>query len=110
MLEKGCTKAKILKCADRISNLTDLHLDTFDREFVKKYIRETREYVIPMAKDVNENMLIELNDLVKRREASMRYSTPNWPMHRVNKDEDNGNNEDITPEDDNKGFKRLNKD
>jgi (p)ppGpp synthase/HD superfamily hydrolase len=107
LLEKGCTKAKILKCADRISNLTDLHLDTFDRAFVKKYIRETREYVIPMAEEVNKNMLIELTDLVKRRESSMRYATPNWPMRRVENKEENGNHDDDSSEDDNKGFKKL---
>ena len=38
VLTNGSKNAKILKCADRISNLTDLHLDTFDKEFVKKYI------------------------------------------------------------------------
>ena len=28
ILEQGSRRAKILKCADRISNLTDLHTDT----------------------------------------------------------------------------------
>jgi len=38
VLTQGSLNAKILKCADRISNLTDLHTDTFDKDFVKKYI------------------------------------------------------------------------
>ena len=107
LLEHGCTKAKILKCADRISNLTDLHLDTFYRTFVKKHINETKEFVIPMAEEVNKNMLIELSDLVKRRESSMRYATPNWPMRRVDSEEESRNHENETSEEDNEGFKSL---
>jgi hypothetical protein len=71
ILNEGSRDAKILKCADRISNLTDLHTDIFDRKFVLKYIAETKEWILPMAKDVNENMLFELKDIILRREASM---------------------------------------
>ncbi|MFH1297796.1 MAG: hypothetical protein ABIJ04_11095 [Bacteroidota bacterium] len=72
----------MLKCADRISNLTDLHSDTFDKEFIKKYIEETKEFVLPMAKEVNQHMLYELKDLIKKRESSLRFSTHIWPLHR----------------------------
>jgi len=82
ILEKGSQKAKILKCADRISNLMDLHTDTFDKGYVKKYIDETRNWVFPMAEEVNQNMLYELEDLVKRRETGMRFIRPVWPLTR----------------------------
>ncbi len=82
ILKEGSTHAKVLKCADRISNLTDLHSDTFDKEFIKKYIEETKGFVLPMAKEVNQHMLFELKDLIKKREASLRLSTHFWPLHR----------------------------
>jgi len=82
ILLAGSTNAKVLKCADRISNLTDLHLDTFDKEFIRKYINETKEYVVPMAEEVNPFMLFELKDLIKKREKSMNFTTPFWPLQR----------------------------
>jgi GTP pyrophosphokinase len=82
ILNGGSLNAKILKCADRISNLTDLHSDTFDKEFIKKYIAETKEFVIPMANEVNRNMLFELNDLIKKREKSMTFTSHFWPLQR----------------------------
>lgn len=82
VLKTGSTKAKILKCADRISNLTDLHSDIFDKQFVLKYIEETKKWVLPMAKEVNEHMLIELKDIIHRREANMRMTGHIWPLTR----------------------------
>jgi GTP pyrophosphokinase len=67
ILEYGSRRAKILKCADRISNLTDLHRDTHSDQKITDYLDQTEQYVIPMAAEVNTDMLIELTDLVKRR-------------------------------------------
>ena len=72
ILMQGSLNAKILKCADRISNLIDLHTDIFDKKFILKYIAETKEWVLPMAKEVNDNMLFEMNDIIRRRESSMQ--------------------------------------
>jgi hypothetical protein len=83
VLTQGSQNAKILKCADRISNLTDLHTDTFDKDFVKKYIEETKRWVIPMAEEVNANMLFELKDLIRRREQNLKVHLPIWPLHRT---------------------------
>ena len=83
VLEKGSEKAKVLKCADRISNLTDLHTDTFDKGFIKKYIDETKKWVLPMAEEVNTDMHFELRDLIKRRETGMRFSKTIWPLTRT---------------------------
>ncbi len=69
ILTTGSEKAMILKCADRISNLTDLHRDTHSDQNITDYLDQTEEFVIPMAEKVNLNMVIELTDLVaKRRE------------------------------------------
>jgi GTP pyrophosphokinase len=72
VLEQGSEKAKILKCADRISNLTDLHLDTHTNFKISEYLDQTEEFVIPMAKQVNANMVIELSDLVAARRELCR--------------------------------------
>lgn len=82
--EDGSENAKILKCADRISNLTDLHPDIFDKEFIRTYIAETKKWVIPMAEQVNKDMLFELLDLIHRRESNLRFSSSIWPMKRKN--------------------------
>lgn len=67
ILETGSWNAKLLKCADRISNLTDLHRDTHSDQKITDYLDQTEKYVIPMARQVNQDMVIELTDLVKRR-------------------------------------------
>jgi len=69
VLKSGSKNAKILKCADRISNLTDLHLDTDTNKKISEYLDQTEKYVIPMAVEVNKNMVMELTDLVAKRRA-----------------------------------------
>ena len=69
VLEQGSKSAKILKCADRISNLTDLHLDTHTSGKISEYLDQTEKYLLPMASEVNPNMFLELSDLVVRRRA-----------------------------------------
>ena len=64
--------AKLLKCADRISNLTDLHRDTQSDQKISDYLDETEKYVIPMAQQVNTDMVIELTDLVRRRREFLK--------------------------------------
>jgi GTP pyrophosphokinase len=36
-------------------------------EFVERYINETEKYLIPLAAEVDKNMLTELTDLIKSR-------------------------------------------
>lgn len=66
---QGSRRAKLLKCADRISNLTDLNSD-FDNKFIKRYMEESRKNVLPMAKEVNQNMYIELKDIMTKLEKA----------------------------------------
>lgn len=66
--DSGTFNAKILKCADRISNLTDLHLGVFKQVKIQQHLEETESFVIPMAIEVNTNMFIELRDLIKSRQ------------------------------------------
>ncbi len=72
VLEKGSTNAHLLKCADRISNLTDLHRDIQSEQKISDYLDQTEKYVFPMARQVNADMLIELTDLVARRRRILR--------------------------------------
>lgn len=85
ILTKGSKNAKILKCADRISNLTDLHTDIFDRTYVKKYIKETKKWVLPMAKEIDSNMHFELKDIIQRREENLRLYSKFWPIKKKKK-------------------------
>jgi (p)ppGpp synthase/HD superfamily hydrolase len=72
VLDWGSKNALLLKCADRISNLTDLHRDTQTPEHISGYLDQTEQYVIPMAKLVNPDMVIELTDLVDRRRKILK--------------------------------------
>lgn len=67
VMQTGSTNAKILKVADRISNITDLHLDIMIQEKMANYLDQTINYIYPMAEEVNHYMAIELRDLVERR-------------------------------------------
>ncbi|MCB1874286.1 MAG: hypothetical protein KDI49_20160, partial [Gammaproteobacteria bacterium] len=67
VLETGSVRAKILKCADRISNLTDLHRDTHPNHKITDYLAQTEQFILPMAREVNANMVIELTDLIAKR-------------------------------------------
>jgi GTP pyrophosphokinase len=78
IMRAGSGRAKILKLADRISNLSALGFVT-DSSFVERYLRETRTYILPYAEDVNANMFRELSDLCDSREqmlATLRAVTP----------------------------------
>jgi GTP pyrophosphokinase len=75
ILEKGSRNAKILKVADRISNLTDLHRDQYSWKKMNDYLDETEKYVLPMAHEVNANMAIELRDLIDKRRKQMNILT-----------------------------------
>ena len=66
VMESGSSRAKVLKLADRISNLTALGFVT-DPAFVSRYVAETRECILPFAEAVNPDMFRELTDLVESR-------------------------------------------
>lgn len=70
IMQHGSARAKQLKLADRISNLTALGF-VHDAAFVRRYIDETRLYVLPYAEAVNANMFRELSDLLASREQSL---------------------------------------
>ena len=68
IMHHGSARAKKLKLADRISNLTSLgYLN--DVAFVKRYLAETRACILPYAEDIEPNMFRELSDLVERGEG-----------------------------------------
>jgi len=71
ILEMGSQNAKILKVADRISNMISLGFVN-DMEFVSRYTTETEQYVFPIAELVDKSMLKELQSLVESRR---RYVT-----------------------------------
>lgn len=73
ILENGSRNAKLLKSADRISNLTDLHRDHYSRRKMSSYLDQTEKYVVPMALEVNENMATELTDLIAKRRKQLNY-------------------------------------
>ncbi|MDY6030892.1 MAG: hypothetical protein SPI86_03905 [Treponemataceae bacterium] len=66
ILDTGSQKAKILKCADRISNMISLGFVT-DPKFIERYCDETEFFLLPMALEIDYNMYQELIDLIVTR-------------------------------------------
>jgi (p)ppGpp synthase/HD superfamily hydrolase len=64
--EFGSDKARVLKSADRISNMISLGYVT-DVEFVRRYTDETESQIFPIAELADERMLAELKELVATR-------------------------------------------
>ncbi len=73
LLENGSRNAKLLKVADRISNLTDLHRDHYSKAKMTSYLDQSEKYILPMANQVNENMAIELKDLIDKRRKQLNF-------------------------------------
>jgi GTP pyrophosphokinase len=66
IMTEGSPRAKLLKLADRISNLTALGF-VHDAAFVRRYVEETKIYILPHAEFVNSDMHRELSDLIASR-------------------------------------------
>lgn len=66
IITTGSQKAKILKCADRISNMISLGFVT-DSKFIERYCDETEFYILPMAIEIDYNMYQELINLIITR-------------------------------------------
>ncbi len=64
--EFGSDRARVLKSADRISNMISLGYVT-DVGFVRRYTDETESLVYPIAELADERMLAELLELVTTR-------------------------------------------
>lgn len=76
LLQRASAQAKILKVADRISNLTDLHRSLFSHDYIERYLDLTTRYVLPMAWDSDPRMAEEVAELIERRRASLSSKDP----------------------------------
>jgi GTP pyrophosphokinase len=70
VMQIASPRARVLKLADRISNLTALGF-VHDVAFVKRYLHETRSWILPFAEQINPDMFRELSDLVENREKML---------------------------------------
>ena len=71
IMQTGSSRARTLKLADRISNLTALGF-VHDVDFVRRSLEETESFVLPYAAEVNADMALELTDLVANRRRLLR--------------------------------------
>ena len=66
IFNNGSRQAKVLKVADRISNMVDLGF-VINTDFIQRYTDETVRYIFPIAEQVDKAMLSELQSLVHSR-------------------------------------------
>ena len=74
IMTSGSDLARILKLADRISNVASLAV-TNDIEFIKRYLNETKTFILPYAEGINAEMSRELNDLVELKSTILAKTT-----------------------------------
>jgi GTP pyrophosphokinase len=70
IMKTGSPSAKILKLADRLSNLYSLGFVN-EEAFIRRYLAETKEFILPYAKQINPDMYRELSDLIADREQRL---------------------------------------
>ena len=75
IMQTGSPRAKILKLADRLSNLFALGF-VHDPAFVRRYLEETRNYILPYAEQINKDMYRELTDLIADRDRKLAEQLP----------------------------------
>ena len=75
IMQTGSGRAKILKLADRLSNLFALGF-VHDAAFVRRYLEETRNYILPYAEQINKDMYRELTDLLVDRDKKLAERLP----------------------------------
>ncbi len=75
IMQTGSSTAKILKLADRLSNLFALGF-VHDAAFVRRYLEETRTYILPFAEQINKDMYRELTDLLADRDKKLAERLP----------------------------------
>lgn len=59
VIKSGTRRARLLKLADRLANINTLYASN-DRDFIKKYILETRMYILPFAGEIDNRIAEEL--------------------------------------------------
>ncbi len=75
IMQTGSGRAKILKLADRLSNLFALGF-VHDAAFVRRYLEETRNCILPYAEQINKDMYRELTDLLVDRDKKLAERLP----------------------------------
>jgi len=75
ILNSGSFHAKVLKVADRISNVIALGF-VINTEFIHRYTEETVRYIFPIAEQANKAMLSELKSLVESRRKYLSAIVP----------------------------------
>jgi len=75
ILETGSRQAKVLKVADRISNMIALGF-VVNTDFIHRYTEETTQFILPMAEQVDKSMLSELKSLVSSRQKYLSAIIP----------------------------------
>ena len=67
IMKSGSKLAKVLKLADRISNVASLAVIN-NIDFIKRYLAETMEFIQPYAHEINPEMSKELKELIELKE------------------------------------------
>jgi GTP pyrophosphokinase len=68
IMKTGSMHAKILKLADRLSNINAL-ITTGDRMFIQAYVKETQDYIMPFARQIDEGIAFELENSISKLET-----------------------------------------
>jgi (p)ppGpp synthase/HD superfamily hydrolase len=65
IMQEGSHKAKILKLADRLSNIYSLS-SIADSSFSKMYLEETKSHILPYSEEIDRNIADELKNILMK--------------------------------------------
>jgi (p)ppGpp synthase/HD superfamily hydrolase len=69
LIHNSSSEAKIVKLADRISNLTDLHLYVFEEDKTEYYLDQTEKYILPMISALQDSVIANEEKMMVREMA-----------------------------------------
>lgn len=75
IMRQGSEQAKILKLADRISNISALPM-AGNQEFILSYAAETVNYIMPYADKINPAMALELKNRIETIYKTFKNDNP----------------------------------
>jgi (p)ppGpp synthase/HD superfamily hydrolase len=67
-MQTGTRHARLLKLADRLSNVNSL-FSTNDKEFINRYCKETRDHIMPYANKIDKKIGCELDKSLNKLEG-----------------------------------------
>jgi GTP pyrophosphokinase len=76
IMTSGSNRAKLIKLADRISNITDISSDIQEIAWIEKYIKQTEDCILKFAESIQKDMHKELKHAIQKKKIFLTIQHP----------------------------------